>query len=83
MHEVKVMELAALFAVVPMDAAVELQHPAAPGGLVEPVDVLGDDGLQLPGLLPFRQLVVGGVGLCVGGQELGPVEAAKENIWPP
>ena len=76
-HEVKVMELAALFAVVPVDAAVELQHPAAPGGLVEPVDVLGDDGLQLSGLFPLRQLVVSGVGLGVGGQQLGPVEAEK------
>ena len=60
-----------------MNAAVELQYPAAPGGLMETVDVLGDDGFQLSGFFPFRQLVVGGVGLHAGDQQFGPVEAEK------
>ena len=50
-------------AVVPVDAAVELQHVPAAGGLVEPVDVLGDDGFQPALRLPLRQLFMGGVGL--------------------
>ena len=64
-------------AVVPVDAAVELQHVPAAGGLVEPVDVLGDDGFQPALRLPLRQLFMGGVGLGVRGQQLGPVEAEK------
>ena len=75
--EVQIVEFAAFLAVVPVDAAVELQNTLAAGGLVEAVDVLGDDGLQLAGGLPLRQLIVGGVGLRVGGQELGPVKAEK------
>ena len=49
----------------------------AAGGLVEAVDVLGDDGRQLALLLPLGKLFVGGVGLGVGGEELGPVETEK------
>ena len=44
---------------------------------MEAVDVLGDDGLQLPLPLPFRQLAVGGVGLGVQGQHFGPVEVVE------
>ena len=55
----------------------ELQHPLTAGGLVQTVDVLGDDGLQLALLFPLRQFIVGGVGLRVGGQHLGPVEPEK------
>ena len=47
------------------------------GGLVEPVDILGHHGLQFSGGLPFRQLVVGGVGLGLRGQHLGPIEAEE------
>ena len=64
-------------AVVPQHAAVELQHPAAPGLLVEAVDVLGDHRLQLPRRLPLRQLPVGGVGLGVQEEHFVPVEAEE------
>ena len=66
-----------MLAVVAVDAAVELQHVFAAGGLVEPVDILGHHGLQFSGGLPFRQLVVGGVGLGLRGQHLGPIEAEE------
>ena len=55
----------------------ELQHVFAAGGLMEAVDILGDDALQLSGPLPLRQLVMGGVGPGVRCQELGPVEPEK------
>ena len=44
---VQAVELPALLAVVPVDAAVKLQDLPAAGGLMETVDVLGDDGPQL------------------------------------
>ena len=50
--------------------------PAA-GGLMEAVDVLRHHGGELSLRLPLRQLPVGGVGLGLGGQHLGPVEAEK------
>lgn len=62
---------------VPQHAAVELKDLLAAGLLVQAVDVLGDDGLQLPLPLPFRQLAVGGVGLGVQGQHFGPVEVVE------
>ena len=55
----------------------ELQHLMAAGLLVQAVDVLGDDGLELALPLPLGQLFVGGVGLGVQGQHLGPVEVVK------
>ena len=62
-------ELPALGAVVPMDAPVELQHVPAARGLVEAVDVLGDDGGELAVLLQLRQGLVGLVGFRVRVQE--------------
>ena len=62
---------------IPVDTAVEFQDLVAAGGLVQAVDVLGDDGLQLSLGLLFRQLSVGGIGSGIGGQHLGPVEAEK------
>ena len=55
----------------------ELQHLPAAGLLVQAIDVLGDDGLELALPLPLGQLFVGGVGLGVQGQHLGPVEVVK------
>ena len=76
-HEVEVIEFPAALTIVPVDAAVELQHPLAAGGLMEPVDVLGDDGAELALGLPLRQLFVGGIRLGTGDQQLGPVETEK------
>ena len=70
----------AFFAVVPQNAAVQLQHLAASRLLVQAVDVLGDHGLQLPLLFPLGQLPVGGVGLGPGGQHLGPVKVVKFRL---
>ena len=57
--------------------AVELVNGLGARRLMQAVDVLGDDGLQLPLPLPFRQLAVGGVGLGVQGQHFGPVEVVE------
>ena len=67
-------------AVVPQHTAVKLQHLPAAGLLVQAVDVLGNDGLQPSLLLPLGQLPVGGVGLCPGGQHLGPVKIVKLRL---
>ena len=75
--EVQPVELPARLAVVPVNAAVQLQNLPAAGGLMQPVDVLGDDGLQLSRRLQLRQLPVGGVGLGLRRQHLRPVEAEK------
>ena len=55
----------------------KLQDLPAAGGLMETVDILGDDGPQLALGLPLRQLSVGGIGSGIGGQHLGPVETEK------
>ena len=55
----------------------ELVHRLGACRLMEAVDVLGDDGFQPALRLPLRQLFMGGVGLGVRGQQLGPVEAEK------
>ena len=75
--EVQIMKLSAPFTVVPVDAAVQFQHPVAAGGLMESVDVLGDDGLEFSLVLPLCQFQVGGVGFCVRCQQLGPVKTEK------
>ena len=64
-------------AVVPVDAAMELQHVPAAGGLMEPVDVLGDDGFQLALPLELRQTQMRRVGLCSLDDELIAVEAVE------
>ena len=55
----------------------QLQHLPAARLLVQAVDVLGDDRLQPPLLLPLGQLPVGRVGLGIQRQHLGPVEVEK------
>ena len=74
---IQIIESAAVLAVIAVHAAVELQHIAAAGGLVESVDVLGHHCPQLSLPLPLRQLIVGSVGLGVGSQKLGPIEPEK------
>ena len=74
---VQAVEFPAFFTVVPENAAVELVDGPAPGGLVEPVDILGHHRQQLPLLLPFRQLSVGCVWLCVRAEHFRPVKAKK------
>ena len=64
-------------AVVPQHTAVKLQHLPAARLLVEAVDVLGDDRLQPPLLLPLGQLPVGRIGLGVRRQHLGAVEVEE------
>ena len=71
------MEFAAALTVIAVDAAVELQHPAAAGGLMKAVDVLCDDGGEAALLLPLGQLVMGGIGLCMGREEFCPVKPEK------
>ena len=44
---VHAVEFPASFAVVPQDAAVELQHLMAPGHLVQPVYILRNNGRKL------------------------------------
>ena len=46
----------------------------AAGGLMETVNVLGDDGFQLAGLFPFCQLAVRRIGQRIGSQQLGAIE---------
>ena len=53
----------AALAVIPFRGAVDFQHITAARLLVQPVDVLGDNGLQLPVRLHFRQRPVCDVGL--------------------
>ena len=74
---VQVIKGPAVLAVIAVHAAMELQHIAAAGGLVEPVDVLGHHCPQLSLLLPLGQLIVGGIGLGVRCQKLGPIEPEK------
>ena len=76
---VQIIEFSALFAVIAVDAAVELQDVLAASGLMEAVDVLGDDGCKLPLLLPLGQLAVGGVGLGVGGPGAWPGRSGKNS----
>lgn len=76
-HEIKIIKFAALLTEIAMDTAVKLQNRFAAGGLVKPVDVLGDDGPELALTFPPGQLFVGGVGPHAGNQELCPVKAEK------
>ena len=55
----------------------ELVDGLAAGGLVEAVDVLGDHGGELAGLLQLRQLQVGGVGLGPPDEHFLPVEPVE------
>ena len=55
----------------------ELQHLVAPGHLVQPVDVLGDDSLQLPIPFPLGQLHMGGIGPGLRSNELLSIEIKK------
>lgn len=51
----------------------QLQHPTGAGSLVEPVDVLGDDGRQLACPFPGGEGPVGRVRLRVGVQQVGAI----------
>lgn len=48
-------------AIIPQDAAVELVNAPAPGLLMQPVDILRDDGQQLAFLLQLCQPPVGDI----------------------
>ena len=74
---VESVEFATFFAKISVDTAVKLINGAAARLLVEAVDVLGDDGAELSLVLPLGQLQMGGVGLRVGAEHLGVVEAEK------
>lgn len=56
-----------------MHAAVQFQHPARAGGLVQAVDVLGDDRGQSALALPVRNRAVPGVRPRVRVEQMGPV----------
>ena len=60
-----------------VDAPVQLIDPFASGRLVEAVDVLGDDGGQMPRLFQQRQRPVGRAGLRVRVDHLVPVKPVK------
>ena len=66
---------AAFGAVGAQDAAVQLQNVLAAGGLVQPVDILRDDGAQLSLLLQLGQTQMGAVGLDALDHQLFPVKA--------
>ena len=51
-----VVELAALLAVVAQGASVQLEDILAARRLMQPVDILRDDGLELPFLFPLGEL---------------------------
>ena len=74
---IQIVEFSTFFAVIPVYAAVQLIDLFAASGLMKSVDVLGHHCQQLPLPLPFRQLFVGGVGLCAGAEHLRPVKAEK------
>ena len=57
-----------------MDAAVQLEHILAPGRLMQPVDILRDDGLQLPLALQLGKAQVRAVGLGTVHDELVPMK---------
>ena len=61
-------------AVVAPGGAVDLLNVDAPGLLVEPVDVLGDDAVQSSLLFPPRQGHVGGVGLNGAGVQVAVIK---------
>ena len=67
--------LAALFTVVAQRTAMQLQNLTAARRLMQPVNVLRDDGFQLALRFPLRQLSVGGVGLRSGQPQLFMVKA--------
>ena len=68
---------AAFQAVIALHAAMQLDHIAAAGQLVQPIDILGDDGGQAPGGLELRQLAVGGVRAGVGKDQLFAIETEE------
>ena len=70
-------ELRALQAAVAVDGAVELQHGFAAGLLMQPVDVLGDDGGEFTGFFKLGEEEMCRVGLCLQGEHLVAVEAVK------
>ena len=55
----------------------DLVHQPVAGQFVQSVDVLGDDAAQLPRLLQFKQLPVGGVGQGFRVQHIPPVEVEE------
>ena len=67
----------ALHAVVAQGGAVELVDGLAAGGLVEAVDVLGNDSFEAPLLLPLGQFPVGRIGLRIQNQHLIAVKTIK------
>ncbi len=64
-------------AVVAQGAAVQLEHMLAARGLVQAVDVLGDDGGELARGLEPGQPQVGRVGLCIFDDEFLAVKAVE------
>ena len=70
-------EFAALCAVVPVNTAVKLINFFAAGGLVQAVDVLGDNGKQFSFLFPLGQFQVSFVGLRFQGKHFIPVKAEE------
>ena len=75
--EIHIVELAAADAVVAQGAAVQLVHRFGTRRLVQPVDVLGDDGPEFPFPLELRQPQMGRVGLCPADDQLVPVKAVE------
>ena len=65
---------AAAHTVAAVDAAVQLEHILAPGRLMQPVDILRDDGLQLPLALQPGKAQMRTVGLGAVHDELVPME---------
>ena len=55
----------------------QLQYLFASCGGMQPVDILRQDGIELTLLLPFRELFVRGIRLCVVAEQLVAVEAVE------
>ena len=66
-------------AVVCADGSVDLIDLFAAGLLVQSVDVLGDHAFQHARALKFRQLIVGGIGLCPAGIQVFSI-VGKEDF---
>jgi len=61
-----------------MDAAVQFQHIAAAGLLMQAIDVLGQDCAQVAGCLQLRQCLVGRIGQGLG--QAWPAEHAASPV---
>ena len=64
-------------AVIPVDAAMQFQHIAAAGHLVQTINVLRDHGSQSAGFLHFSQFIMGRIGTNVRVYQRCPVKLVE------